>query len=146
MIYVSFRNQSERDEFYEQTMQLNCVKITQTEPESMTLKWQNGIISNYDYLLYLNRYVPKTSEYQIESSVCCENNPIFLLWSSLADRTCHDLTQYPVFPWVLSDYISSEIDLDDPKYYRDLTKPIGALNEDRLKQLVERYEEMDDPK
>lgn len=47
-------------------MQLNCVKITQTEPESMTLKWQNGIISNYDYLLYLNRYVPKTSEYQIE--------------------------------------------------------------------------------
>lgn len=51
-----------------------------------------------------------------------------------------------MFPWVLSDYISSEIDLDDPKYYRDLTKPIGALNEDRLKQLVERYEEMDDPK
>lgn len=52
---MSFRNQSERDEFYEQTMQQNCVKITQTEPESMTLKWQNGIISNYDYLLYLNR-------------------------------------------------------------------------------------------
>lgn len=65
---------------------------------------------------------------------------------SLADRTSHDLTQYPVFPWVLSDYISSEIDLNDPKYFRDLTKPIGALNEDRLKQLIERYEEMDEPK
>lgn len=71
---------------------------------------------------------------------------VFLNISSLADRTCHDLTQYPVFPWVLSDYISPEIDLNDAKYYRDLTKPIGALNEDRLKQLVERYEEMDEPK
>ena len=22
----------------------------------MTLKWQNGVISNFDYLMYLNRY------------------------------------------------------------------------------------------
>lgn len=65
---------------------------------------------------------------------------------SLADRTPHDLTQYPVFPWVLSDYSSEKIDLDNPEIYRDLSKPIGALNEDRLKQLRERYEEMDEPK
>lgn len=65
---------------------------------------------------------------------------------SLADRTTNDLTQYPVFPWVISDYLSEEIDLNDPKSYRDLTKPIGALNVERLKQLRERYEEMDDPK
>lgn len=55
LLYVSFRNQNECDEFYEQAMQQNCVKISYTEPESMTLKWQNGIISNYEYLLYLNR-------------------------------------------------------------------------------------------
>lgn len=55
LLYVSFRNQSERDKFYEQVMQQEFVKISQAEPESMTLKWQNGIISNYDYLLYLNR-------------------------------------------------------------------------------------------
>lgn len=71
---------------------------------------------------------------------------ILILSFSLADRTCHDLTQYPVFPWILSDYTSDTIDLNDPKCYRDLTKPIGALNEDRLKQLLERYEEMDEPK
>lgn len=69
-----------------------------------------------------------------------------LVWSSLADRTFYDLTQYPVFPWVIRDYLSSEIDLNDPKYYRDLTKPVGALNEDRLLNLIERYEEMDEPK
>lgn len=55
LLYVSFRNQNERDKFYEQVMQQESVKINQAEPKSMTLKWQNGIISNYDYLLYLNR-------------------------------------------------------------------------------------------
>lgn len=65
---------------------------------------------------------------------------------SLADRTFQDLTQYPVFPWVISDYESEEIDLNDTKFYRDLTKPIGALNEERLERLKERYDEMDEPK
>lgn len=57
MLYVSFRNQMERDEFYDKTLEQDRVKLTYTEPESMTLKWQNGIISNYEYLLYLNRLV-----------------------------------------------------------------------------------------
>lgn len=57
ILYASFRNQCERDEFYEQIMQQERIAIGDTEPESMTLKWQNGIISNYDYLLYLNRYM-----------------------------------------------------------------------------------------
>lgn len=65
---------------------------------------------------------------------------------SLADRTFQDLTQYPVFPWVLRDYESETIDLNDPSYYRDLSKPVGALNEERLARLKERYEEMDEPK
>lgn len=38
-----------------------------------------------------------------------------------------------VFPWVLSDYTSSSIDLNDPRVYRDLSKPVGALNPARLK-------------
>lgn len=54
-LYVSCRNDFERDKFYEQITQQDCVQITQNEQESMTLKWQNGVISNYDYLLYLNR-------------------------------------------------------------------------------------------
>ena len=50
-----------------------------------------------------------------------------------------DLSQYPVFPWVLSDYSSShDLDLDDPEIYRDLTKPVGALEESRLSRFRER--------
>lgn len=65
---------------------------------------------------------------------------------SLADRTFQDLTQYPVFPWVVSDYTSNELDLNDKNSYRDLTKPIGALNAERLERLKERSNEMGDPK
>jgi len=43
-------------------------------------------------------------------------------------RSFNDLSQYPVFPWVLSNYTSSYLDLNDPKNYRDLSKPMGALN------------------
>lgn len=55
ILYVAFRNETERNSFYDKTMAQDSVRITKMEPESMTLKWQNGVISNYDYLLYLNR-------------------------------------------------------------------------------------------
>ncbi|XP_053694361.1 protein FAN-like isoform X2 [Sabethes cyaneus] len=119
LLYVSFRGQPERDDFYANVLEQEDFSVVEQIPESITLKWQNGLISNYDYLLYLN---------------------------SLADRTYQDLTQYPVFPWVISDYSSDRLDLNDPVVYRDLTKPIGALNEERLQRLRERYEEMGEPK
>jgi len=46
-----------------------------------------------------------------------------------------------VFPWVLQDFKSDVLDLKDPKVYRDLSKPIGALNEKRLKDFIVRYNE-----
>lgn len=55
MLYVSFRSPNERNDFHAKLVQHEKVQIKQMEPESMTLKWQNGIISNYDYLVYLNR-------------------------------------------------------------------------------------------
>lgn len=65
---------------------------------------------------------------------------------SLGDRTINDLTQYPVFPWIISDYTSDTLDLNDPKNFRDLSKPVGALNQERLERLLERYNEMGHPK
>lgn len=58
-----------------------------------------------------------------------------MLYFSLADRTVNDLTQYPVFPWVVADYTSSTLDLSNSNTFRDLTKPIGALNPERLLKL-----------
>jgi len=63
-----------------------------------------------------------------------------------AYRTTADITQYPVYPWILRDYTSCKIDLSDNSIYRDLSKPIGALNAERLHNFKKRYEEMQNPK
>jgi hypothetical protein len=52
------------------------------------------------------------------------------------NRSLSDLSQYPVFPWVLQDYESETIDLEDEKVYRDLSLPVGALNPTRLAQFI----------
>ncbi|XP_026328148.1 neurobeachin isoform X4 [Hyposmocoma kahamanoa] len=79
---------------------------------NMTQKWQRREISNFEYLMFLN---------------------------TIAGRTYNDLNQYPVFPWVLTNYESEELDLSQPSNYRDLSKPIGALNPSRRAYFEERY-------
>ncbi|KAJ9449932.1 BEACH domain-containing protein lvsF [Diplonema papillatum] len=44
-------------------------------------------------------------------------------------------------PWVLADYTSSELDLSNPLTFRDLSKPVGALNPHRLDSFRQRMEE-----
>ncbi|KAK9510830.1 hypothetical protein O3M35_005530 [Rhynocoris fuscipes] len=118
-LYLSLKTQSDRDSLYLALLAQPTLQLTDSHQEVIALQWQNGAISNYDYLLYLN---------------------------SEADRTFNDLTQYPVFPWVISDYASTELDLSSPRSYRDLSRPIGALNLERLQKLKERYDEMPPPK
>lgn len=77
-----------------------------------TRKWVRGEISNFHYLMLIN---------------------------TLAGRTFNDLTQYPVFPWVLADYTSEELDLSDPKSFRDLSKPMGCQTPERESEFRERY-------
>lgn len=50
---------------------------------------------------------------------------------SSAGRTYNDLNQYPVFPWVLTNYDSEELDLTLPGNFRDLSK-VGALRHTTL--------------
>lgn len=81
--------------------------------EVFTRRWQNREISNFAYLQMLNQH---------------------------ANRTPNDVTQYPVFPWVLADYESSVLDLTKPETFRDLSLPMGALSEARREAAVERYQ------
>jgi len=81
----------------------------------MVQRWRHGLLSNYEYLCHLN---------------------------DAAGRSCADLAQYPVMPWVLQDYTSHTLDLADPAVYRDLSKPVGALDASRLALFRERYASM----
>ena len=44
-------------------------------------------------------------------------------------------------PWVLKDFKSEVLDLEDPQVFRDLSKPVGAFNEKRLADYRFRFDE-----
>lgn len=77
-----------------------------------TKKWLKGEMSNFHYLMFVN---------------------------TLAGRTFNDLTQYPVFPWVISNYTSEELDLTDPSNFRNLRKPIGIQDPKQERSIRERF-------
>uniref|UniRef100_A0A671M1F0 Neurobeachin-like protein 2 n=1 Tax=Sinocyclocheilus anshuiensis TaxID=1608454 RepID=A0A671M1F0_9TELE len=84
---------------------------------NLTHRWICREISNFEYLMQLN---------------------------TIAGRTYNDLSQYPVFPWVLCDYTSAELDLEDPAVFRDLSKPVGVVNPRHAQNVREKYESFED--
>lgn len=85
--------------------------------------------------MILNTYTPLSSLEQY-----------LMALNTMADRSLNDLAQYPVMPWVISNYTSLALDFKDPSTFRDLTKPIGALDPARLQSFRRRYKEMPEPK
>jgi hypothetical protein len=86
-----------------------------SEHSGLQEKWINHEIGNFEYLMMLN---------------------------TIAGRSYHDLCQYPIMPWVISQYTEPTIDLSDPKNYRDLSKPMGAINPTRLAEFLSRFESL----
>ncbi|XP_043712024.1 BEACH domain-containing protein B-like isoform X2 [Telopea speciosissima] len=80
--------------------------------------WRRRNISNFEYLMILN---------------------------TLAGRSYNDFTQYPVFPWVLADYSSEKLDFNKSSTFRDLSKPVGALDSKRFEVFEDRYRNFCDP-
>ncbi|KAG8229067.1 hypothetical protein J437_LFUL005700 [Ladona fulva] len=81
-------------------------------------KWVNREINNFDYLMQLN---------------------------TIAGRTYNDLSQYPVFPWILADYTSEKLDLENPESFRNLSKPIGVVNPKNEAEVKAKYDSFEDP-
>ncbi|XP_010671613.1 BEACH domain-containing protein B isoform X2 [Beta vulgaris subsp. vulgaris] len=93
-------------------------RLAQEMAETAMESWRRREITNFEYLMILN---------------------------SLAGRSYNDLTQYPVFPWVLADYTSETLDFNKSSTFRDLSKPVGALDPKRFEVFEDRYENFSDP-
>jgi factor associated with neutral sphingomyelinase activation len=132
-ILLAFTSCKDRESVLQQLSQLPCHTDEKFIAQSLKA-WLDGTIDNFEYLLLLN---------------------------SASGRSFHDLSRYPVFPWVLSDYSSPNLDtstLLSPfsktkkaeftpecnRVFRDLQKPVGALNEQRLEYFQTRYKNMQD--
>ena len=62
-------------------------------------EWQNNTISTFEYLMWLNIF---------------------------AGRSFNDLTQYPIFPWIITNY-QSEV-LNEKEDFRNLSIPVGMFD------------------
>ncbi|XP_014667639.1 PREDICTED: neurobeachin-like protein 1 [Priapulus caudatus] len=125
--FLNFSNTKVRNKVYSKILGLRPANLSYNgirspaellKASSLTEKWRQREISNFDYLMQLN---------------------------TIAGRTYNDLSQYPVFPWILTDYTSEELDLENPLVYRDLSKPVGVVNPKNARQVKEKYDTFDDP-
>ncbi|CDW75265.1 beach domain-containing protein [Stylonychia lemnae] len=87
-------------------------------------KWLKGEISNQQFLLLVNKY---------------------------SGRSFNDLTQYPIFPWVLKDQHSSsyselkdKINNNPGEVLRDLTFTTGAITEFKRQNAINQYRKDED--
>ena len=80
--------------------------------ESLTESWNEGSLTNYEYLIELNK---------------------------LSGRTYNDLMQYPVFPWILADYENSTLDLEKQETFRKFNKTISIQHTEMEEHFTTNY-------
>ena len=109
---LNFFSESDRNEVLSRLKSLPSLfhKSELKYQESLTLDWKKHKISNFVYLMILNK---------------------------LAGRCLNDLSQYPVFPWILKNF--EKFDLSNPAFYRNLSLPIGAQTLEMQKEAQKRF-------
>ena len=82
------------------------------EIDIITKRWTDKLISNFEYLLFLNEQ---------------------------SGRSWNDATKYPIFPWTLKDFTSNDIDLNDETIYRDLSLPVFAQSREQQNECLQYF-------
>jgi hypothetical protein len=108
--FFAFESVQERNVFYDLLIKIPAIAQSQLTIEDYTSKWNDYLISNFEYLMILNDF---------------------------AGRTLHDTAQYPVYPWIVQQYDSQSIDLIADTTYRELDLPIKAIDSNRLQTIEE---------
>ena len=114
--YIKFNSKKDRDEFYISiTNSYNELSLFKEDVLSIAKKWEHWDISTLSFLSIINNF---------------------------ANRSFKDLTQYPVFPWIIKDYESKKLNSFNESNIRELNKPIGALgSQERLECFMQNYKE-----
>ncbi|CAF1260130.1 unnamed protein product [Didymodactylos carnosus] len=106
-------NQHEREHLYKLLLKKNLINYIHGETlNDVQLLWRQGLITNFDYIMSLNK---------------------------LAGRTFNDLMQYPICPYIISTYDKDILDLHMTQNYRDLTKPIAIQHKEKEEKFIDMY-------
>ena len=113
--YVKFNTKKDREDFYQYIINTKEVSLLKEDVLSITKKWEHWDISTFSFLSFLNNF---------------------------GSRSFKDLTQYPVFPWIIKDYESKKLNIFNETNIRELQKPIGALgSKERISCFMQNYNE-----
>ncbi|CAF1046492.1 unnamed protein product, partial [Didymodactylos carnosus] len=106
-------NQQEREHLYKLLLKKNLVNYIHGETlTDVQLLWRQGLMTNFDYIMSLNK---------------------------LAGRTFNDLMQYPICPYIVCSYDKDILDLHLTQNYRDLGKPIAIQHKEKEEKFIEMY-------
>ncbi|KAE8280429.1 Lysosomal-trafficking regulator [Larimichthys crocea] len=112
-LLLAFDNTKFRDDVYHNILTSDLPNLLEHgNITALTQLWGSGQISNFEYLTHLNKH---------------------------AGRSFNDLMQYPVFPFILRDYTSETLDLQEPNIYRNLSKPIAVQSKEKEDRYVDNY-------
>lgn len=117
---ISFRNNRDREDFKQSLMREKHKMINlqlfnlNNSLNRLSQLWRDGRITNFDYLTCLNK---------------------------LAGRSFNDLMQYPIFPFVLSNYTSNVLDLTDSNNFRKLDRPMAVQNVEKEETFIKNYQD-----
>ncbi|XP_055358676.1 lysosomal-trafficking regulator isoform X4 [Betta splendens] len=117
-LLLAFDNTKFRDDVYHNILTSDLPNLLEHgNITALTQLWGSGQISNFEYLTHLNKH---------------------------AGRSFNDLMQYPVFPFILRDYTSETLDLQDPNIYRNLSKPIAVQSKEKEDRYVDNYKYLEE--
>ena len=123
-LFIDMSKKNKKNNFYKNIFKSKKIKFTLATItdineviEKSYDKWTNGHLDTYSYLMILN---------------------------TISGRTYSDIAQYPVFPWVLSNYSTKELDLTNPKSFRNFNYPIYAQDEETRENLKNKYESFEE--
>ncbi|XP_048843336.1 lysosomal-trafficking regulator-like isoform X2 [Brienomyrus brachyistius] len=117
-LLLAFDNTKARDNMYHNILTSDLPNLLEHgNITALTQLWGSGLISNFEYLTHLNKH---------------------------AGRSFNDLMQYPVFPFILNDYASMTLDLQDPSIYRNLGKPIAVQSKEKEDRYIDNYKYLEE--
>uniref|UniRef100_A0A4W5KNU1 BEACH domain-containing protein n=1 Tax=Hucho hucho TaxID=62062 RepID=A0A4W5KNU1_9TELE len=117
-LLLAFHTAKFRDDVYHNILTSDLPNLLEYgNITALTHLWGSGQISNFEYLTHLNKH---------------------------SGRSFNDLMQYPVFPFILKDYISETLDLGDSSIYRNLNKPIAVQSKEKEDRYVDNYKYLEE--
>ena len=110
---IAFESPESRQQFQNVLSTRNLPNLIESKSiVCLTQMWRERLITNFEYLTHLNK---------------------------LSGRSHNDLMQYPVFPFIISNYKDDHLDLRNPLSFRRLSKPMAIQNKDREEYFINQY-------